>query len=69
MDNVLDISDLPPAAKESVINFYEYIKQKYCVYKLQEKRSKPKRKIVTLMKKGMYTLPDDYVFDREELYD
>ena len=67
MDNVLNIEGLPPEAKESIINFYEFIKQKY-----RDKgkvQSKSKKKLSALMEEGIYTLPEDFVFNREELYD
>ena len=67
MDNVLNMEGLPPEAKESLINFFEFIKQKYKGYDI--KHSKSKKKLLQLMEKGMYTLPEDYTFDREELYD
>ncbi|MCK4766595.1 MAG: hypothetical protein KAW12_30665 [Candidatus Aminicenantes bacterium] len=67
MDNVLNMSGFPPEAKESIINFYEFIKHKYKVH--DREKSKSKKKLLTLMEKGIYTLPDDYVFNREELYD
>ena len=67
MDNILNIEGLPPEAKESIINFYEFIKQKY-----RDKgkvQSKSKKKLFTLMEEGIYMLPEDFVFNREELYD
>lgn len=67
MENVLNIEGLPPEAKESIINFYEFIKHKYMDKGKVQSRSK--KKLFALMEEGIYTLPVDFVFDREELYD
>ena len=67
MDNILNIEGLPPEAKESIINFYEFIKLKY-----RDKgkvQSKSKKKLFALMKGGIHTLPEDFVFNREKLYE
>ena len=67
MENVLNIEGLSPEAKESIINFYEFIKQKYRDKGKVQPRSQ--KKLFTLMEEGIYTLPVNFVFDREELYD
>ncbi|MCK4761419.1 MAG: hypothetical protein KAW12_04405 [Candidatus Aminicenantes bacterium] len=67
MKNTLDMNGLPLEAKESIINFNEFIIQKYKGY--DKRKPKTKQKLFAVMDKGIYTLPDDFVFDREELYD
>jgi hypothetical protein len=32
-------------------------------------KTKSRQKFLTLMEKGIYTLPEDFTFNREELYD
>jgi hypothetical protein len=32
-------------------------------------KAKSRQKLITLMEKGIYTLPEDFTFNREELYD
>jgi hypothetical protein len=67
MDNVINIQGLPPEAKASILNFYEFIKKKY----ENGGKSKPpgREKLLAIMEEGIYTLPDDYTFNRDELYD
>ncbi len=67
MDNVLNIKGLPPEGKAAVISFYEFIMQKYQAR--DKKKLKSRKKLLSMMEKGIYTLPGDYVFNREELYD
>jgi hypothetical protein len=67
MDNVLNIKGLPPEAKAAVINFYEFIKQKYQAK--DKKKLKSRKKLLSMMEKGIYTLPGDFTFNRDELYD
>ncbi len=69
MKNVLrlDLEGLPEEARDSIIDFYEYIKSKYD--SPRRKTSEAKKDLLSVMKKGLYNLPSDYKFDREELYD
>ncbi len=67
MNNVINIEGLPPGAKASIIDFYEFVKKKYT--RTAKNKTKSRQKLLTLMEKGIYTLPKDFTFDREELYD
>ncbi|MGD2087309.1 MAG: hypothetical protein PVH61_14080 [Candidatus Aminicenantes bacterium] len=67
MDNVLNIKGLPPEGKAAVINFYEFIKQKYQAS--DKKKLRSRKKLLSMMEKGIYTLPKDFTFNRDELYD
>lgn len=67
MNNVIDIEGLPLGAKASITDFYEFVKKKYT--RTAQNKTKSRQKLITLMEKGIYTLPEDFAFDREELYD
>ena len=67
MENIIDMRGLPAEAKASIINFSEFIKQKY--KKSNTKISKSKKKLIAVMEKGLYKLPEDFTFNRDELYD
>ena len=69
MQNVLNINvkNLPPEAVNSIVNFYEFVRQKYQTPR--KKQPKSSRKLFSVMEKGLYTLPKDYSFNRDELYD
>ena len=70
MKNILklDLEGLPEEARLAILDFYEYIKSKY--HSPSPKRTSPRSKkdLFSVMKKGLYNLPADYKFDREELY-
>jgi len=63
----LDLAGLPEEAQDILIKFYEYLKSEYHV--TPKRTSTHKKDLFSLMKKGLYTLPADYKFDRDELYD
>jgi hypothetical protein len=69
MQNVLNINikNLPPEAVNSIVNFYEFVRQKYQTP--EKKQPKSRRRLLSVMEKGLYTLPKDYSFNRDELYD
>lgn len=67
MDNVINIEGLPPEAKASIIDYYEFIKAKYA--NGGEQKQEGRERLLAMMEKGLYTLPDDYKFNRDELYD
>jgi hypothetical protein len=67
MNNVIDITGLPLEAKESIINFYEFVRQKYT--EDREKELKSRKRLLEMMEKGLYKLPENFVFNRDELYD
>lgn len=67
MDNVIDLKGLPPEARESIINFYEFVKQKYS--SSGKTRLQSREKLLKRMEKGMYKLPENFTFNRDELYD
>jgi hypothetical protein len=67
MNNVLDIKGLPPEGKSAIISFYEFIKQKYQAS--DKKKLKSRKRLLSMMEKGIYTLPKDFTFNRDELYD
>ncbi|NIM13488.1 MAG: hypothetical protein GTO45_15355 [Candidatus Aminicenantes bacterium] len=67
MNNVIDITGLPPEAKESIINFYEFVRQKYTEDRKKELKSR--KRLLEMMEKGLYKLPENFVFNRDELYD
>lgn len=67
MNNVIDITGLPLEAKESIINFYEFVRQKYT--EDGKKELKSRKRLLEMMEKGLYTLPENFVFNRDELYD
>ena len=71
MQNVLNINvkGLPPEAVESIINFYEFMKKKYQKSDSSLPKTKSKKRLLKAMEKGMYKLPEDYSFNRDELYD
>ena len=67
MEHIIDMRELPEEARASIINFYEFIKLKY--NRNHRKKSKSKKKLISVMEKGIYKLPGDFTFNREELYD
>jgi hypothetical protein len=67
MNNVIDITGLPLEAKESIINFYEFVRQKYT--EDNKKELKSRKRLLEMMEKGLYKLPENFVFNRDELYD
>jgi hypothetical protein len=67
MNNVIDITGLPLEAKESIINFYEFVRQKYT--EDGEKKLKSRKRLLEMMEKGLYKLPENFIFNRDELYD
>jgi hypothetical protein len=67
MNDVINIKGLPPGARASIIDFYESVKKKYA--RTAKEEGKSREKLLTLMEKGIYTLPEDFSFDREALYD
>lgn len=67
MENIINIEGLPPEAKASIIDYYEFIKAKYENGNNQAKKGR--EKLLAMMEKGLYSLPGDYKFNRDELYD
>lgn len=67
MNNIINIGGLPPGAKASIIEFYEFVKRKYA--RTAKNKATPGQRLISLMEKGIYTLPKDFTFNREELYD
>jgi len=70
MDNYIDVSGLPHEAQVTISNFIEFIKQKYSIRPNADHLSfSARKKLIRMMEKGLYRLPDDYKFNRDELYD
>ncbi len=58
----LDLDVLPDDAKRELIDFYEYLKEKY------GKKGK-KERFFDFVEKHKFKLPKDYKFDREEAHE
>lgn len=71
MDNALNLNfeGLPQKAKETIVDFYEFIKQKYKYKEADQKPSRSRKRTIELMEKGLYKIPADFTFNRDELYD
>jgi hypothetical protein len=66
----LDLEILPKEAKKELLDFYEYLLNKYGRAK-KEKVTMEKRKLQFFesVKKHSFVLPENYRFNREELHE
>ena len=67
-DHMLNLVNLPEAAQEELVSFYEFL-----VYKYQQQNTKNKAKkqqvLSAIFDEANGTLPTPYVFDREALHE
>jgi hypothetical protein len=67
-DNVLNLVNLPEAAQEELVTFYEFL-----VYKYQQQNTKnnvKKQQVLSaIFEEANGILPTPYVFDREALHE
>ena len=67
-DHLLDLVQLPEAAQEELVEFYEFL-----VYKYQRQTTKntvnKQRVLSAIFDEANGTLPTPYVFDREALHE
>ena len=67
-DHLLDLVQLPEAAQEELVEFYEFL-----VYKYQQQTTKnsvsKQRVLSAIFDEANGTLPTPYVFDREALHE
>ncbi len=60
----IDMDVLPEEVKIELMDFYEYLVNKYT-----KKRLKDKKAFFESVKTHSFKLPEDYKFNREELYE
>lgn len=69
MQNVkqLKIDDLPAAAQQELIDFFEFLSAKY--KKQASSSGKNKKTFMQLVAKHAFELPEGYTFSRDEIYE
>jgi len=76
--STIKIDLLPEGARKEIVEFYEYLLNKYSARKIEFKKdSSEKKKMVRQSSKSFFKkieaftfdLPKDYQFDRDSLYD
>ncbi len=60
----IDMDILPEEVKKELMDFYEYLVNKYT-----KKRLKDKKAFFESVKTHLFKLPEDYKFNREELHE
>jgi len=60
----IDMGILPEEVKKELLDFYEYLANKYGKKKLKDKKT-----FFESVKLHLFKLPEDYIFDREELHE
>ena len=75
--NTIKIDLLPEGARKEIVEFYEYLLNKYSARKIEFKKDTPvKKKMGRQLSKSFFKkieaftfdLPKDYQFDRDSLY-
>ena len=61
----IDFSILPEEARRELIDFYEFLLEKY----VRRRKNARKETFFSMIKKHSFTLPSTYRFNREELYE
>ena len=61
----IDFSILPEEARRELIDFYEFLLEKY----VRRRKNARKEAFFSIVEKHSFTLPPTYRFDREELYE
>jgi len=76
--STIKIDLLPEGARKEIVEFYEYLLNKYSARKIEFKKDTPvKKKMIRQSSKLFFKkieaftfdLPKDYQFDRDSLYD
>ncbi len=67
-NRALDIVNLPEAAQQELVAFYEFLVFKYQGQE-QPVQSEKKRILLKIFQEADGVLPVDYAFDREELHE